>query len=201
MENALNYYTFFKKHLRKIVYITTIMAHIIVIFLVKFTMTPTAAKEDSTIFKVVDVEEFVPPVPKEEKKEEIKKEDTVEVAKQDNAADDIIETDKEIKEMEVDYLPQHKISEIPVIPLNDIKSRIVYPPLALKQGLEGVVVLQLFIDQTGKIRKVDILKDPGYGFGEAAKNAVANIKCIPAKTNGVPVAVMYRYPIRFTLTK
>ena len=45
----------------------------------------------------------------------------------------------------------------------------------------------------------EILKDPGYGFGEAAVKALKDIKCIPAKTNGVPVAVRIRYPVRFKL--
>ena len=99
----------------------------------------------------------------------------------------------------VDYLPQSKIDHAPVFPLNEIKAKVVYPPLANKQGIEGLVILDLYIDSTGVIRKTVILKDPGYGFGEAALKAMEDIKCIPAKSNGISVAVKFRYPIRFTL--
>ncbi|HOV14543.1 MAG TPA: energy transducer TonB, partial [Spirochaetota bacterium] len=111
------------------------------------------------------------------------------------------ETKKEIKEVEIDYLPQHKISDVPILPTDEIKSRMVYPPLANKQGIEGIVYLELYIDQFGNIKKIEVLKDPGYGFAEAALKALEGIKVKPAMSNGVPVAVKFRYPIRFTLKK
>ena len=44
-----------------------------------------------------------------------------------------------------------------------------------------------------------MLKDPGNGFAEAAIAALGDIFCVPAKIDGHPVAVRYRYPVRFTL--
>ena len=158
------------------------------------------SRKDNTIFKMVDVKEFIPPV--EEKKElEEKKEEVVEINKQEDIVEDIIETEKEIKEVEIDFLPQHKISELPVLPTDEIRNKIVYPPLANKQGIEGIVYLELYIDQRGELKNVVVLKDPGYGFADAALKAIEGIKCAPAKANGIPVAVRYRYPIRFTLKK
>ena len=106
-----------------------------------------------------------------------------------------------VKELDIDYLPQHKISAVPVLPVQQIRSKVVYPPLANKQGIEGIVYLELFIDQNGIIRKVTILKDPGYGFAQAAVRALMGMKCKPAEANGIPAAVRFRYPIRFTLKK
>ena len=100
---------------------------------------------------------------------------------------------------EPDYLAQFKITEIPVIPVKDVLSKIVYPPLAAKQGIQSTVFLELFIDETGKVRKITVLKDPGNGFAEAAIAALGDIVCGPAKIDGHPVAVRYRYPVRFTL--
>ncbi len=100
---------------------------------------------------------------------------------------------------EPDYLAQFKITEIPVIPVKDVLSKIVYPPLAAKQGIQSTVFLELFIDETGKVRKITVLKDPGNGFAEAAIAALGDIVCVPAKVDGHPVAVRYRYPVRFTL--
>jgi outer membrane biosynthesis protein TonB len=41
---------------------------------------------------------------------------------------------------------------VPEIPSKEILSRITYPPIALKQGIEGVVYLELFIDADGRGR-------------------------------------------------
>lgn len=199
MNAKITLYLLIRKNLRKIVYVLTISLHLAAIFLISFNTQAAQEREDSSVFKVVDIDEYIPPPPPPPKEEKVEEEEVVEVTQQDAVADDIITTDKEIKEVEIDYLPQHKISEVPVIPVAEIRSRIVYPPLALRQGIEGVVYLQLFIDQMGVIRQVDIIQDPGYGFGEAARNAILGTQCLPAKSNGVPVAVAFRFPLRFTL--
>ena len=132
------------------------------------------------------------------------------VTQQVKATEKIIETEEKVEEipdttmaseMEVEYLPQHKISSIPVIPAEQIISRVEYPAMALQQGIEGVVYLELFIDQYGTIKKVVVLRDPGHGFAEAALKAMDGISCIPATANGQNVAVRFRYPVRFSIRK
>ena len=144
------------------------------------------------VFKLVDVQEYVKP-PVQEK--------TVTVADQPKASVRVKETDKKvIKEFdERAFLPQHKISSVPVIPIREVLSRIEYPPLALRQGIEAVVYLELFIDSKGEIKNIKVLKDPGHGFAEAAVAALKGIMCVPANANGKNCAVRYRYPIKFTL--
>ncbi len=90
---------------------------------------------------------------------------------------------------------------MPEIPSREILSRIRYPALALRQEIEGVVYLELFIDGGGTIRMIRVLKDPGYGFAEAAVEALTGMRCKPALANGKPVAVRFRYPVRFTLQR
>ena len=90
---------------------------------------------------------------------------------------------------------------VPVIPTEKVLSRIKYPELAAKQGIEGVVYLELYIDKTGRIRDAKVLKDPGFGFAEAALAALEGVSCQPAAANGEAVAVKFRYPVRFTLKK
>ena len=102
-------------------------------------------------------------------------------------------------QQEPDYLPQYKITDVPVIPNAELLSRIVYPPLAARMGIEAIVYVDLYIDQYGAIRKVDVLKDPGYGFAEAAVKALEGVVVAPAKADGRAVAVRFRYQIRFTL--
>ena len=189
------------KYIKYITLSIALLAHLILFLVVTINPGQKQTRKDNTIFKMVDVKEYTPPPP-EEKKEEVKiekKEEIVEINKQEDVVEDVIETEKEIKEVEIEYLPQHKISELPVLPTNEIKSKIVYPPLANKQGIEGIVYLELYIDQKGELRNIIVLKDPGYGFADAVIKALEGMKCIPAKANGIPVAVRYRYPIRFSL--
>ncbi|MDR1215571.1 MAG: energy transducer TonB [Treponema sp.] len=105
--------------------------------------------------------------------------------------------------LDVNYLPQNKISEVPKIDADRIRNNIVYPPIALRAGVEGTVILELFIDSKGEIRRISILKEdpPERGFGESAINAFKGITAIPAESNGQAVAVRYRYPVRFKVSK
>jgi protein TonB len=163
-------------------------------------------KESYDVFKLVDVDEYVPPPPV------APPEETTIVYNQPESSETVVETEKEIietsdasysnavvEEPEIVYVPQHKISVIPEIPTKDILARIDYPPMALRQGIEGVVYLELFIDQAGTIRKVSVLKDPGFGFADAALAALDGMRCKPAMANGVPVATRFRYPVRFAI--
>lgn len=144
------------------------------------------------VFKLVDVQEYVKP-PVEEK--------TTVVTNQPKASERVKETQNKVREEfnESDFLPQHKISTVPVIPIREVLSRIEYPPMALRQGIEAVVYLELFIDKNGAIKNIKVLKDPGHGFAQAAVAALTGIICIPANANGKNCAVRYRYPIKFTL--
>lgn len=189
---------------------SVIIVCIVYVILFRFVKsTPAAPKPqeefDATLFKLVDVMEYTPPPPAPVVQEKI-----VVVTQQVKATEKIIETEEKVEEipdttmaseMEVEYLPQHKISSIPVIPAEEIISRVEYPAMALQQGIEGVVYLELFIDQYGTIKKVVVLRDPGHGFAEAALKAMDGISCIPATANGQNVAVRFRYPVRFSIRK
>lgn len=156
-------------------------------------------KIDESVFKLVNIQEYIPPVSKqvpEIKQKEVQKK-TETVVNNTLASEKIIETENKVEE--VVYLPQNKISKVPVIPAKKVLSRIEYPSAAKKQGIEGVVYLELFIDEKGKIRKIDVLKDPGHGFADAAIKALYGITVVPAVINDKPCAVRYRYPVRFSL--
>jgi periplasmic protein TonB len=193
---------------RSVIPFFVLVIYAVLFFTIRINLHEKELAETPEIFKMVDVEEYIAVQPEqEEQKEEPKKEDTVEIAPQDSVTEDVIETNQEIVETEgaagyqeeIVYLPQHKISVAPVLPTEQIRDNIVYPVLANKQRIEGVVYLELYIDNTGRIRNVSILKDPGYGLAEAAIAALDGIVSEPAMANGVPVAVRYRYAIRFTL--
>ncbi len=203
----------------------TVIIHLVVILTITIQTGEKQKREDTTIFKVVDLEEYVPPPEpeKEEKREkkEIEPEEKIEVPRQEPIAEEIIEEEKEVvveesdaapgegipgpipdpepEEPVIEYLPQHKISVLPQLDVKAIRSGITYPPLANRQKIEGVVFLELYIDKEGRIRKIEVLKDPGYGFADAAIKALEGMTVEPALANGVPVAVRFRFPIRFTI--
>ena len=189
---------------RALIYGIAIAAHVIILVTLTFKAVPMEDKIDHTIFKVVDITELAPVEKPEEKPEEKSpppQDEVLEVDPQEGLVEDVEITDKTVVEANapIEYLPQHKISRPPGIPTNRILENIVYPPLANKQKIEGVVYLMLFIDRTGKIRDIEVLKDPGYGLAEAAIKAFEGITCTPAMANETPVAVRFRYPIRFSL--
>jgi TonB family protein len=74
-----------------------------------------------------------------------------------------------------------------------------YPAEAVKQKLEGAVVLQLDIDATGKVTGVTVLNPAGHGFDEAAVEAVKKFVFQPARRNGNPVPSRIPYKYSFTL--
>jgi periplasmic protein TonB len=197
----------FRNVLTLSIFIFAVILHIVLLIVVPYYKGVKQEREDNDIFKIVDVDEYIPVIPEPPEPED--NEEVVEVAVQEAIVEDVIETEKEVIESAdaqpftvqdvVEYLPQHKISKAPELPVTDIKSKIEYPAMARRQGIEAVVYLLLYIDQFGKIRNIEVLQDPGYGFADAAVTALAEIVCIPAEVNGTPVATKFRYPVRFSL--
>jgi len=76
-----------------------------------------------------------------------------------------------------------------------------YPIIARRLGKEGKVVLRLTIDEMGILINVEVLEKAGYGFTEAAIEAVKKSTFLPAKKDGKPIACRAILPIRFQLKK
>ena len=74
----------------------------------------------------------------------------------------------------------------------------VYPPLALKAGIEGKVWVKIWVDRQGKNRKVEILKGDEV-FNEAAIEAAKQFVFTPAYMNNGPVSVWVSVPFTFRL--
>ncbi len=74
-----------------------------------------------------------------------------------------------------------------------------YPSHLRNTGVEGMVKLQLLIDEKGKVRKVSVLRSAGDGFDNAAMRAMYKSTFIPAKVNNKSVAVLLTMPITFRL--
>jgi len=94
------------------------------------------------------------------------------------------------------YMLPSRVSELPVL-IDEVKAP--YPPGAKKEGIEGQVILQLTIDDYGKVAVVKRISGPGHGLDEAAEKAAAQFRFKPAKYNGLAVATQIRYVYSFEI--
>lgn len=97
------------------------------------------------------------------------------------------------------YLPFAEVMPAPVGGMEAIYKHIQYPDIAKNAGLEGKVYLLVYIDETGKVEDVKVLKGLGGGCDEAAIQGVKETKFTPGKDKGAPVKVKLSLPITFKL--
>ena len=75
----------------------------------------------------------------------------------------------------------------------------IYPEIARRARIEGVVLLSTILDKSGRVTDVKVTKDLPFGLGDAAAAAVARWRYRPATLNGNPVAVYLQVTVTFTL--
>lgn len=123
---------------------------------------------------------------------------TAEVKQGNTVAKDI--DDLKLDPNDSDSLPipsdEFLVTSMPVL-ISEI--RIPYPEEAKKAGIEGPVIMDLLIDDQGKVRQVILIKGPGFGLNEAALAAIKNFQFRPARIQDQSVAVKIRYTYRFVL--
>jgi protein TonB len=196
-----------EKRLRLLVFITVAFIHIVLIFFLTFNLKidSQAPGENARMMKLVDLSEIEPePPPPEE----------IQIPMVESIAETMIETDEIPDQIVVapgsliiaaptwdDYLPIHKVSDPPKFNERDIYADLVYPPIALRSGIEGRVILELFIDRHGQIQRIEIMQEnpKDRGFGEAAVKAFTGKRAVPAYASGEPVSARYRYPVSFKI--
>ncbi len=74
-----------------------------------------------------------------------------------------------------------------------------YPEQALAENRSGEVVLQLELDETGKVTAVKVTQAAGYGMDEAAEQAALQLTFKPAMRGQSPIRARISYKMRFTL--
>ena len=76
----------------------------------------------------------------------------------------------------------------------------VYPELARRAGVQGVVVLECVLDPSGHVAEVKVLRGLPL-LDAAAVQAVRQWVYTPTRLNQVPVAVLLTVTVRFTLPR
>ena len=88
--------------------------------------------------------------------------------------------------------------DAPPVPLRPIRPK--YPEIAQEAGIEGTVVVQVFVDDKGRVKETVILKGiPNTGLDEAATEAIRSVRFRPAKQRERAVGVWISIPVNFRL--
>ena len=83
--------------------------------------------------------------------------------------------------------------------LGELQQRVVYPPYAITQGIEGRVVVQFIVTEEGNVACPQMIRGIGGGCDQAAVDAVSEAKFTPGEKDGKPVRIRYSLPIVFRL--
>ena len=105
----------------------------------------------------------------------------------------IIDPD-EVEGPRVKFIPY----DDPPMPLTPIRPK--YPEIAQEAGIEGTVVIQVFVDKKGRVKETVVLKGiPNTGLDEAAVDAIRSVRFKPAKQRGRAIGVWISIPVNFRL--
>lgn len=74
-----------------------------------------------------------------------------------------------------------------------------YPPNARDQGVEATALVEIVVDETGRVIQSRSLTHAGYGFDEAAEAALREYRFTPAKVGDRVVRVRMPWSVEFRL--
>ncbi|MDX1419964.1 MAG: TonB family protein [Rubricoccaceae bacterium] len=80
-----------------------------------------------------------------------------------------------------------------------LQSRIQYPEMARRAGIEGRVFVQFVVDEQGRPSDIRVVRGIGGGADEAAVQAVRESQFTPGLQRGRPVKVRMSLPVTFRL--
>ena len=100
------------------------------------------------------------------------------------------------------------VEEMPEYPggmkafVNYLKRKLVYPPQAKKENLEGVVAVQFVVEKDGRITSPTIVRSLRADMASAALTAIRNMpNWIPAREHGMRVRCKYSVPVQFKIER
>lgn len=149
--------------------------------------------------------------------------DEIDIVSDDIQVEDIIINTEDIADMGVqvmDYVAEVEEEEIEEVIImsaaveeepsfnggdkNDfsrwVQQRLVYPQIALENGIQGTVMLQFDIDKNGNLVNIVVLRGIDKTIDEEAVRVVSSSpKWSPGRNNDLPVKVRYTFPVQFQL--
>ena len=81
-----------------------------------------------------------------------------------------------------------------------LQQNVQYPPIAVQNNVQGRVVVQFIIDETGQVGDVEVVRSVSEEVDAEAVRVIKSMpKFEPGRQNGEPVAVWYTLPIAFKM--
>lgn len=97
------------------------------------------------------------------------------------------------------YAAFAEVMPVPIGGMESIYKKITYPEIARRIGIEGKVYLLIYIDESGSVNDVKVIKTLGGGCDEAAVKAIKDTKFTSAKNKDVPLKVKLALSITFKI--
>ena len=100
----------------------------------------------------------------------------------------------------VDYEQQPQFPGGETALLKYLQDNIKYPPKALKDSIQGRVVVQFVVDKAGSVGEVKVVRSVDKDLDKEAVRLIKTLpKFIPGRQNGQAVSVWYTLPVTFKL--
>ena len=163
---------------------------------------PSIVRNNPPLEKVVpEKQNFGKPVPAKKGETvsefEVPKDDASSISGEVKVEPPKVEVKKEVVDetfyVAVDMMPE------PSGGIEAVQEKIIYPPDARRDKVEGKVIVKAFVDEAGSVRRAEIVKGIGSGCDEAAIAAVRNTRFRPGKMNGKVVKVQMTLSLLFKL--
>ena len=132
----------------------------------------------------------------------------VEAEPEDAPAIDEANTEEQVTE---ETAPQSKkvynsVEQMPEFPggqeglMRYLQQNVQYPPTAVQNNVQGRVIVQFIIDETGQVGDVEVVRSVSEEVDAEAVRVIKSMpKFEPGRQNGEPVAVWYTLPIAFKM--
>jgi TonB family protein len=112
-------------------------------------------------------------------------------------ATEVLEIAKEIEPDPTDFIA---VEKEPGVDLKKLQNMVVYPNLARRANVEGLVILRVLVAKTGHVKRILIEYSENELLNQAAIEAVNNYgKFTPAIQNNESIMCWVNIPIRFKL--
>jgi TonB family protein len=95
--------------------------------------------------------------------------------------------------------PPYRVGGDVTLPILLNRVEPVYPAVARKARIAGIVIIEAIIDRAGVVKDARVLKPLPFGLDQAAIDAVRQWKFRPGRYHGKPVDVIFDLTVNFRL--
>lgn len=81
----------------------------------------------------------------------------------------------------------------------ELRKHMKYPPSAAEEGVQGTVVLSVYVGVSGEIDAIEVETSPHDELSQAAIDAVEQVNFTPGQADDEPVKSVVKVPVKFRL--